>query len=163
MKKILTTVIILSILVAAGWYFLPALQKKFFPGSVEVRTRIDTVFVQVPAPVIVRTDTIVLTKRIINTDTVFVYLDTMETITKVGDTLIVPISTKEYRTDDYRAFVSGFRANLDSIYIYRRVDSVMTRKAPKIALSVGPGISLTTDGKVRPSINLNLGFVLYSK
>ena len=35
-------------------------------------------------------------------------------------TVEIPITQKKYETEDYRAYVSGFEPNLDSIFLYRR-------------------------------------------
>lgn len=70
-------------------------------------------------------------------------------ITLAGDTVrepvIVPIriTQKEYQTDDYRAWVSGYNPALDSIHIFRKTLSV-TQKQPSrhfgIGITAGYGI-----------------------
>lgn len=34
--------------------------------------------------------------------------------------VVVPITQKKYETEDYRAYVSGYEASLDSLYLYRK-------------------------------------------
>lgn len=70
-------------------------------------------------------------------------------ITLAGDTVrepvIVPIriTQKEYQTDDYHAWVSGYNPALDSIHIFRKTLSV-TQKQPSrhfgIGITAGYGI-----------------------
>lgn len=63
-------------------------------------------------------------------------------ITLAGDTVrepvIVPIriTQKEYQTDDYRAWVSGYNPALDSIHIFRKTLSV-TQKQPSRRFGIG--------------------------
>ena len=63
-------------------------------------------------------------------------------ITLAGDTVrepvIVPIriTQKEYQTDDYHAWVSGYNPALDSIHIFRKTLSV-TQKQPSRRLGIG--------------------------
>lgn len=63
-------------------------------------------------------------------------------ITLGGDTVrepvIVPIriTQKEYQTDDYHAWVSGYNPALDSIHIFRKTLSV-TQKQPSRRFGIG--------------------------
>lgn len=41
----------------------------------------------------------------------------------------IPITQKRYETEDYRAYVSGFEPNLDSIFLYRRTITETIRPA----------------------------------
>ena len=77
------------------------------PGSVHVLTRTDTVRVERPVAVI-HTVLDTITERLVEhttRDTVYVE---------------VPRTQSVYEGADYRAYVSGFRASLDSISVYRR-------------------------------------------
>ena len=57
------------------------------------------------------------------TDTVYlpILIDTTTDRTVEGDSIpvLIPITSKEYKTDDYRAVVSGYNPTLDSMEIYR--------------------------------------------
>lgn len=57
------------------------------------------------------------------TDTVYlpILIDTTTDRTVKGDSIpvLIPITSKEYKTDDYRAVVSGYNPTLDSMEIYR--------------------------------------------
>ena len=78
-----------------------------------VRIR-DTIRDTIPKPVkeaLKRTDTVYLP----------ILIDTTTDRTVEGDSIpvLIPITSKEYKTDDYRAVVSGYNPNLDSMEIYR--------------------------------------------
>lgn len=57
------------------------------------------------------------------TDTVYlpILIDTTTDRTVEDDSIpvLVPITSKEYRTSDYRAIVSGYKPSLDSMELYR--------------------------------------------
>lgn len=70
-------------------------------------------------------------------------------ITLAGDTVrepvIVPIriTQKEYQTDDYHAWVSGYNPALDSIHIFRKTLSVTQKQLSRrfgIGITAGYGI-----------------------
>lgn len=60
-------------------------------------------------------------------DTVYlpILIDITTDRTVEGDSIpvLVPITSKEYKTDDYRAVVSGYKPSLDSMEIYRGMRS----------------------------------------
>lgn len=57
------------------------------------------------------------------TDTVYlpILIDTTTDRTVEGDSIpvLIPITSKEYKTDDYRAVVSGYNPSLDFMEVYR--------------------------------------------
>lgn len=57
------------------------------------------------------------------TDTVYlpILIDTTIDKTIKGDTVpvLIPITSKEYKTNDYRAIVSGYKPSLDFMEVYR--------------------------------------------
>lgn len=61
-------------------------------------------------------------------DTVYlpILIDITTDRTVEGDSIpvLVPITSKEYKTDDYRAVVSGYKPSLDSMEIYRDNDII---------------------------------------
>lgn len=68
-------------------------------------------------------------------------------ITLTGDTIHepvyipVPITQKEYQTENYRAWVSGYKPSLDSVWVYP--EKIIIREKPRrwgLGLSVGYGI-----------------------
>ena len=70
-------------------------------------------------------------------------------ITLDGDTVIepiyvpMPITQKEYKTDDYRLSISGYKPNLDYIEVYRRTEYITKTITPRrwgIGVIAGYGI-----------------------
>lgn len=78
--------------------------------------------------------------------------------------VIIPLTEKEYRTDDYRIVVSGYRPQLVSAEFYRRTETgVVNPPKPKkkrwgIGLSAGYGIGLS--GKTEPFLGVTLNYNL---
>lgn len=69
-------------------------------------------------------------------------------------TVEIPITQKVYSTPDYTAYVSGYRASLDSIDIYRMQYSLEPRppdNTSRWGLSAGTGVVWTPDG-LRPAL-----------
>lgn len=83
--------------------------------------------------------------------------------------ITIPISSKVYKTGDYRAVISGWRATLDSIEVYGKtrtitVDRTETRniiKRPWLTVIAGGGAGYTTDKKVVPWAGVGVGIVLW--
>ena len=66
----------------------------------------------------------------------------------------IPITQKVYSTPDYTAYVSGYRASLDSFNIYRQHYLLEPRppdKTSRWGLSAGTGVAWTPDG-LRPAL-----------
>ena len=61
-------------------------------------------------------------------------------------TVEIPITQKMYETEDYKAYVSGYEPNLDSIFVYRKTitETVTITEKPKGALKdrLGFGVVL---------------------
>lgn len=60
--------------------------------------------------------------------------------------VIIPITQKVYETEDYRAYISGYRATMDSIFIRQRTNTIRIREPTKpkhfsIGLQVGYGMT----------------------
>jgi hypothetical protein len=96
----------------------------------------DTVFYEKPVETvryIVRTDTVMLAAA---ADTVRVLVE-------------VPIEQKEYKTDDYRAVIEGFRANLLSMEVYpethlitkTEIQTVTERNRLSFGVQAGYGVT----------------------
>lgn len=92
---------------------------------------IDTIRDSVPVPV-----------REVVTKYIQVPADTLTKYVK-GDTVFLPVIQKEYLTSDYRAWVSGYNAALDSIDVFPKTVYV-TRKIPArrwgLGVSTGYGV-----------------------
>jgi hypothetical protein len=98
--------------------------------------------------------------------------DTLRVVEKVpGDTTVVvaevPVSQKEYSDDStYTAWVSGYKANLDSIDVYRKtvfIDREVT-KVKKQKFFVGPYVGYGYDfssGKTGPTVGICVGYKMF--
>lgn len=67
----------------------------------------------------------------------------------VRDTIYVPvpITQKEYRTEDYRAWVSGYRPSLDSVWVYPKTERIYIReKQRRWGLGVIAGYGIGKNG-----------------
>ena len=121
-----------------------------------------------------RTDTVVVRDTV--RETVLVpkvrYLTRVDTVLlKVpGDTVevpvLVPISQNVYEGEDYRAVVSGFRASLDTLDIFRKTqtatNTVVQRvevpgKPKRWGIGVSAGYALTPQG-VKPYIGAGISY-----
>lgn len=57
----------------------------------------------------------------------------------------IPIQRKTYQTDDYRAVISGYRPNLDTMTIYRKRE-IIYEKSRRWGLGITAGYGLSKDG-----------------
>ena len=120
------------------------------------------------------TDTVVVRDTV--RETVLVpkvrYLTRVDTVLLLvpGDTVkvpvLVPISRKVYEGEDYRAVVSGFRASLDTLDIFRKTQTVTNTvvqrvevpgKPPRWGIGVSAGSALTPQG-VKPYIGAGISY-----
>lgn len=73
-------------------------------------------------------------------------------ITLGGDTvrdsvyIPVPITQKEYRTEDYRLFISGYKPDLDYIEIYKRTEQITKTVNRRFGIGVITGYGIGRDG-----------------
>lgn len=97
----------------------------------------DTIRDSIPVPFTVRFD---------HYDTLYVplYIDTTTT-DSVLVPVTIPIERKEYRTDDYRAVVSGYRPSLDVMEVYRTTQTVTVREKAK-RWGIGPQVGVGYPG-----------------
>lgn len=78
--------------------------------------------------------------------------------------VVIPITEKEYQTDDYRIVISGYRPRLVSAEFYRHTQTgVVNPVAPKrkrwgLGFSVGMGVGIS--GKPEPFIGVTLNYNL---
>lgn len=125
-----------------------------------------------------RTDTVVVRDTV--RETVLVpkvrYLTRVDTVLLLvpGDTVkvpvLVPISRNVYEGEDYRAVVSGFRASLDTLDIFRKTQTVTNTvvqpvevpgKPKRWGIGVSAGYALTPQG-MKPYIGLGVQYDLIS-
>ena len=90
-----------------------------------VRIR-DTIRDTIPIPVketLKRTDTVYLP--------IIVDTTTDRTVESDSIPVLIPITSKEYKTNDYRAVVSGYMPNLDFMEVYREKEIVILKPERK--------------------------------
>ena len=90
-----------------------------------VRIR-DTIRDTIPIPVketLKRTDTVYLP--------IIVDTTTDRTVERDSIPVLIPITSKEYKTNDYRAVVSGYMPNLDFMEVYREKEIVILKPEKK--------------------------------
>jgi len=99
------------------------------------------------------------------TEAVYTHPETIE-VTVNGDSaeVVIPITQKEYKTEDYRAYVSGYRATLDSIFINRTTTTIRIReptKQKRFSVGLQAGYGMTPKG-FQPYIGLGIAVNLWS-
>ena len=117
----------------------------------------DTDFIDRPYPVYVartRTDTV----RLALVDS------SHTTVIEDSATVEVPISRKVYEDSTYRAVISGFRANLDSLWVYNTIKEIAVTKTVKmppkhwgLGVSAGPSLLVTPRGDVKGGLGVTAG------
>lgn len=124
--------------------------------KVDTLWRVDTVKVPHPVPV---TKWLKDTTYIPVTDTVLV---------QRNDTtfLPVPVETTRYAGEDYEAWVSGFRASLDSINIFRPT-AVVEKQVPvyinkRWGIGLQAGVTWTKDTKFAPYVGVGVSYNILS-
>lgn len=86
----------------------------------------DTIRDTIPIPVketLKRTDTVYLP--------IIVDTTTDRTVESDSIPVLIPITSKEYKTNDYRAVVSGYMPNLDFMEVYREKEIVILKPEKK--------------------------------
>lgn len=85
-------------------------------------TTIDTVLISNPAPIHVE---IIDKYKFPKVPTLAYFVDSIPTPYFVHDTLVIPIEQKVYQSEQYKAWISGFKPQLDSIMIYNTTHTVI--------------------------------------
>lgn len=108
------------------------------PGRVmrDTITIRDTVRDSVPRPFLVRFD---------HWDTLYIPLYNIDTPSTDSVPVPIPIERKEYRTEDYRAVISGYRPSLDVMEVFRQTQTVTVREKPK-RWGIGPQVGVGVPG-----------------
>ena len=174
MKKALVTIAVVAVLMvlsgALGWYAAYH-NMETSVHSDTVRTEvIDTIPYFKPVPkdsVVVRYVTKVMPVAG-DSDTAANATGTVVNDTgMVADSaaVILPITQKKYETDEYRAYVSGFEPNLDSIFVYQKtinekvVSTQVHTKQPRLGVGVTTGVGYGVIHK-KPDAYIGIGFYL---
>lgn len=80
--------------------------------------------------------------------------------------VIVPITQKTYETDEYKAWVSGYEPELDSINIYRRTETVtntlyLDKNRRRWGVMTGIGAGISHKGTVTPMVGVMIGYKFF--
>lgn len=74
----------------------------------------------------------------------------------------IPITSKVYQGDDYRAVISGYEANLDTIsVISRTITNTITKKPPRFGIGPTVGYGMTNKG-LSPYIGIGVYYNLFT-
>lgn len=176
MKKAFVAIVVVAVLMVLsglfGWY-VACNSGETSVHTDTVRTEvIDTIHYYEPVPkdsVVLRYVTKTLPFKpcgekhgtVVDGDTVAGATDT------VADSVAIeiPITQKKYETEEYRAYVSGFEPNLDSIFVYQKTVNekvVVTQqrtKQPRLGVGVVTGVGYGLVKK-EPDAFIGLGFYL---
>lgn len=126
-----------------------------------------------PAPIqVLKADTVYIhdTTKILDPVPVFMEIEYYDTeyiaespIIIKGDSLVVPIETKIYQTDEYRAVVQGYRAKLSELDIYgtsTQITQPVVLQSSKWGVGVTAGVAVTKTGWA-PALTLGLTYNIY--
>lgn len=90
------------------------------------------------------------------------YIAESEIIIK-EDSLVVPIQTRIYQTDEYRAVIQGYKAKLTELDIYgtsMRISQPVVYDRTPWGLGIAAGVAVTRDGWA-PAITLGITYNFY--
>lgn len=163
MKKLpIILIVVASLLLLASAFWLgrqTASRSSPDIETIEVRdTVIDTIPYLQPIPVdstVLRYSTVKLPVK----DTI--YVKGAETVRIDSVAVEIPITQKEYKDSTYQAWVSGYNANLDSIYVFPKTITITNRirDAPKRwGLGVQVGVGYNWSHKVQPYIGIGVSY-----
>lgn len=124
------------------------------PGEViwDSITRVDTIRDTIPVPVYV---------RVVDSVPVPVVIPVLGDT--VRDTVYLPITQKVYRDSLYTAYVSGYRAKLDSIEVYGRTNTITIRERSRrnrwgLGVQAGYGVAGNRAG---PYVGIGVSYNLF--
>lgn len=144
---IIGIIILMCISAAIGYNYAPKIESV----TVKTDTLFDTLKIIEPK---------YITKRIIRTDT-----DTLYSVDSVKIPVQIPITQQTYSDTSYKAYVSGYRCKLDSIFIYNKTiekTEINTVKShPRFSVTVGVGYGATKTG-LSPVFSIGVGYTLFS-
>lgn len=161
MKKAFNVILVLLLVSVAGNVWQYAVKKQQAEGTITT-TKVDTVrysLVTYTYDTLLRHEVVTLpvARKADATHTEVVLRDTV----LVHDSIDVeiPITQRRYDGDTYRAWVSGFRTNLDSIEVYNTTTTI-TRPTPKRkrwGLGVQAGYGYGKNG-MQPYVGVGLSY-----
>lgn len=145
MKKYIPYIVIACLLIVIVFLLIGFFSKPRADVEAEISVARDTIVVK---------DTIRVTKpipyKVKEIDTIFIEVDSLK-----KDTLV--FREKEYRDSNYVAYVSGYDANLDSINIFTKENTIFvtetkTEYVRKNQVFLDAGVNYTISGDVMPFI-----------
>ena len=89
--------------------------------------------------------------------------DISVSVTKDSVEVQVPITSKSYVSEDYRAYVSGYQANLDSIFIINKSTDRIVNLKPKdkrFSIGIQAGYGITPKG-FQPFVGVGVSYKLF--
>ena len=83
-------------------------------------------------------------------------------VTKDSVKVQIPISQKVYQDSLYKAYISGYRAELDSIFIYNKETTITIKPKPqRWHIGVGAGYGMTPKG-FQPYVGVTFSYSIFS-
>lgn len=148
MKRLPWIIVVLLVLALAfSWSRKATPETKVIRDTVTV---IDTLIDSIPQTFLVRFD---------HWDTVYFPLLVNDSDSDLTDSIpfVIPIEKKEYRTDHYRAIVSGYKPSLDLVEIYSKTQTItVTPKKKRWGLGLQAGYGYPGGWYVGAGISYNL-------
>lgn len=157
MKKVLPYLgLLLIFLLGAGLGFW--LRGKLPAKPVEPVVQTDTLYLR---------DTIRIDRPVPVPKPVYLPSDTVRLVTVQHDTVevVVPMEQKHYRDSLYDAWISGYRANLDSLHVYpvtKVITTTITVREKTKRWGIGPqiGVGLSPKGAAVPYVGIGISYNL---
>lgn len=138
-------VVLLALALVFSW------SKKAKPEIKVIRdtvTVIDTFIDSIPQTFLIRFD---------HWDTVYLTLQDSDSNFYDSIPLAIPIEKKEYKTDNYRAIVSGYKPSLDLVEIYSKTQTItVTPKKKRWGLGLQAGYGYPGGWYVGAGISYNI-------
>lgn len=134
---------------AIGYFCRPSTPIK--PSKTVVLTRVDTIRITTPEIIVVSAKKPITERLAVANDT----CDSVE--------VVVPIEQKVYSDENYRAYISGFNARLDSIDIFQRtttITNIRQAKQSRFSIGINAGYGITPKGS-QPYIGVGVTFKLF--
>ena len=81
--------------------------------------------------------------------------------------VVIPITQKVYEDSTYTAYVSGYKASLDSIFLYPKTEvrTINIKPKPKrwgIGVQVGYGLTLQPQPKFAPYVGVGISYNIFN-
>ena len=96
-------------------------------------------------------------------DTIPYFVHAVDTVHRSDSVAVaIPITQKVYEDSTYRAYVSGYRPRLDSLFLFPRTQIITVREKPRRwNIGVGAGYGLTPRG-FQPFVGVTVSYTLWA-